>query len=161
MSASLDHICIMVNDLQKALDSFGALPEAGPWVVEEADFSKGVYEVGKIYKVKFAFGKILGIDIEIAQPVPDPDDPKAGDPVIEGLHHMAYRFPTEQEMEDAAEKLKEKGYEVSLKCRIVRRKGTPKEHGFKCYHFNSPAGGMLIEFGVYLPVEKQDGVVKA
>lgn len=157
-AATFDHMCVLVNDIDKAVASLELLPDSGPWEIKYFDYSKDVYEVGSINKVKVAYGKIGGVNFEVAQPIADPEG-KLGTQAIdflkthgEGLHHIAYNFATEDAFDKMANKLINAGCCVLMKCELLKEKGTPNAYRLKAYHLKPAAGGIIFEISVHAPV---------
>jgi len=107
----LAHICILVRDIDRAIEHYRNILEAVAPHLLESEIAKQECFAGKDRYVT-AFFPAVGeaCDIQLLQPL-DPESPlyKRLEEHGEGVHHIAFSAP---HLEDAFQQLKEKG--VSL-----------------------------------------------
>ncbi len=104
----LAHICILVRDIDRAIEHYKNILEAvSPQLLKEK-VTKEEYFAGKDrYATAFFRGVGTGCDIQLLQPL-DPASPlfKRLEKHGEGLHHIAFASPR---LEDTFQQLKKKG----------------------------------------------------
>jgi len=96
-SASIDHIGVVVRDVDKVVASLSSTLGAGPWrIFETVEYYKDQLSsddigVGEPFNLKLAFAKLGAITIELLQPL---DGKSVYSQFLEskgeGIHHVAF-----------------------------------------------------------------------
>jgi len=145
--SSLDHIGIVVKDIDQTVKFLSSVLGLGPWqIFETVEYYKDKMKVdelgvGEPFRLKLAFARLGTIVVELLQPL-------EGRSVYsqfletkgEGLHHIAYNV---SDFDAVASKLERHG------CRIIA--GGFAE-GKRWAFFDAKSGGIILEpldnFGV-------------
>jgi methylmalonyl-CoA epimerase len=128
MILGLDHIGVVVKDLQKAIG-----------VLEQLSLAVGEKETIEHLKVAVAFFQVNGNRIELISPLTEHHElTKHMKEHGEGLHHIAFKV---EDMNESVENLKKRG------IRIAQGRPRGKGHGGKEIAFlnEEDTCGMLIE----------------
>ena len=157
---ALEHIGLLVNDVEKAVESLMLLPDAKPWEFVDMDFSKEEYMIGSMYKLKVAFGELAGVPCEMIQPLEDPEG-KMGLYMTnylkthgEGMHHLAYTYINEEEYRKAYSAIVEAGGKAVMECRLVENAGTPDEQIVYACYLEPKDSGVVYEMNARIPTKK-------
>ena len=111
MVKSLDHVCLLVKDIDEAIQHYtNILSVVAPEVVERKIEKRESYAGGDRYLTAVFTAPGDGCNIQLIQPL-NPESPlyKRLERYGEHLHHLAFTSP---HLEDTVQSLKEKG--VSL-----------------------------------------------
>ena len=137
-----DHVGLLVKNCENATKIFDAMYGQLEWDYINYKFGAEVLFVGKPFEIKTANTVINDTKFEIIEPISGDDSymmqylRENG----EGLHHIAYRFDTEEERSKKVEELLAKGN--------VAVHASERRPGHKSHYIASPNGGMVFELFV-------------
>lgn len=137
-----DHIGLLVKDCEKTTKIFNTLFGPIEWEYIDYQFPEEVLFIGKAFEIRTANATIDGKKIEIIEPIKGEDSymmthlKSHG----EGLHHLAYKFDTEEERKEAVDRL--------LAAGNIAVHASERRPGHKSHYIVSPAGGMIFELFV-------------
>ena len=137
-----DHVGLLVKDCEKATKIFDVMYGSVKWDYVEYTFTAEVMTVGKPFVIKTANAEINGVKVEIIEPTSGEDSymmeylRSNG----EGLHHIAYRFDTEEERSKKVEELLAQGN--------ITVHASERRPGHKSHYIAAPYGGMVFELFV-------------
>lgn len=153
VQSSLDHIGVVVKDIDKTVEFLSSILGLGPWkIFEGIEYYKDEMRVdelgvGEPFRLKLAFAKLGTTVVELLQPL---DGRSVYSQFLqtkgEGLHHIAFSVSN---WDDAASKLEERG------ARIVA--GGFAE-GKRWAFFETKPGGIIVEPLDNFAVAEQVGV---
>ncbi len=136
LPASIDHIGVVVEDIDKTMEFLSSIWGLGPWQTVEVSFGKDRLIVGEPFRQKLAWAKLGSTTLELIQQIegggPWPEFLKTSG---EGVHHIAFKLSNYDEM---VSKLQEQGGKMVA--------GGVYEGKRWCY-FDTKPGGILVEFG--------------
>ncbi len=136
LPASIDHIGVVVEDIDKTMEFLSSIWGLGPWQTVEVSFGKDRLIVGEPFRQKLAWAKLGSTTVELIQQIegggPWPEFLKTSG---EGVHHIAFKLSNYDEM---VSKLQEQGSKMVA--------GGVYEGKRWCY-FDTKPGGILVEFG--------------
>jgi methylmalonyl-CoA/ethylmalonyl-CoA epimerase len=130
-----NHIGIVVEDLDKTIESLSSIWGLGPWVIVEDSPNKDDIRIGEPYRLKVAFAKLGPVVLELFQPLEGRSiwsqflEAKG-----EGIHHIGFEVSN---WDDMALKLQEQG------GRMVA--GAVFE-GKRWGYFETKPGGIIVDF---------------
>lgn len=154
--ASFDHLGISVKNVDQTILDLQLLTDNCDWEVKAFDYSKDKTWVGpQLGKAKIAFGKVCDMNFEIGGPIHDPDEEQDVDAAakpVEGFHHLAYSFSSEEAYEKAAEMMLNDGFTILGKFDLIEDRGEPNEHLKKVHILQTKTGNMVFEIFVCVPV---------
>lgn len=139
-SSSLDHIGVVVKNIDKTIEFLSSTWGLGPWQVVEAvehykdEMKIDELEVGEPFRLKLAFAKLGPTVVELLQPL----DGKSVYSIFletkgEGLHHIAFSVSN---WDDVASELEEHGAKVIAGGFV---------EGKRWAYFNTKPGGIIVE----------------
>lgn len=137
-----DHIGLLVKNCERATKIFDTMYGPIEWDYINYAFPAEVLTVGKPFEIKTANAVINATKVEIIEPVSGEDSymmeylRENG----EGLHHLAYRFDTEEERIRKVEELLAQGN--------IAVHASERRPGHKSHYIASPDGGMIFELFV-------------
>jgi len=111
MQLDIKHVCLVVRDLEKAMEQLRSLWDIGPFRFIDSDHPEGIVRGKNIhYTGKLAFAKAGDIEIELIEP-------REGDGIWweflrnkgEGVHHFGIFVPN---LDKELARFKEKGIRV-------------------------------------------------
>lgn len=111
MQLDIKHVCLVVSDLEKAMDTLRSLWEIGPFRFIDSDHPEGIVRGENVhYKGKIAFAKTGDIEIELIEPT-------EGESIWreflrnkgDGVHHLGMYV---KDLDKELARLKEEGIRV-------------------------------------------------
>jgi len=136
LPASIDHIGVVVEDIDKTMEFLSSIWGLGPWQTLEVSFGRDRLIVGEPFRQKLAWAKLGPTTLELIQQIegggPWPEFLKTSG---EGVHHIGFKLSNYDEM---VSKLQQHGGKMVV--------GGVYEGKRWCY-FDIKPGGILVEFG--------------
>jgi len=136
LPASIDHIGVVVEDIDKTMEFLSSIWGLGPWQTLEVSLGRDRLIVGEPFRQKLAWAKLGSTALELIQQIegggPWPEFLKTSG---EGVHHIGFKLSNYDEM---VSKLQQQGGKMVV--------GGVYEGKRWCY-FDIKPGGILVEFG--------------
>ena len=136
LPASIDHIGVVVEDIDKTMEFLSSIWGLGPWQTLEVSLGRDRLIVGEPFRQKLTWAKLGPTTLERIQQIegggPWPEFLKTSG---EGVHHIGFKLSNYDEM---VSKLQQQGGKMVV--------GGVYEGKRWCY-FDIKAGGILVEFG--------------
>jgi len=136
LPAAIDHIGVVVEDIDKTMEFLSSIWGLGPWQTMEYSPHKDEVLVGEPFRLKVAHAKLGPVALELLQPL---EGRSIWSQFLEvkgeGIHHIAFSLSNYDEM---VSKLQEQG------CMMVAGAITP--FGKRWSYFDTKPGGIIVEF---------------